>query len=327
MFGQDVAFGDNVVDRPDWALLKLEPSLPDGAAPIWPPALTLAPLTQKVQPAWHAGHPWGIGLTVSRPPKDSGFCEIPQGYVNTVEHNIRTAPANSGCPIFDNQNNVIALVASGGGTMLNSRGFTMKFERGKYILYPIVERKSTGSQLGGLQSLVMPNVKIFLACQLPALPAPAPGAPANTITIRLLHGEGDNENIWQSFPITNAQAIPANGIIQEVIHVQHAPGAVPWQCNMRGIGFTLNFTDPAVGGRKAKLAAGVTPITNIILGCLGNGDRLNHSKWTVLFKGDGLGFPAPGSEVVERVPVYLEADWKIINNGHMGLMDVIDARL
>ena len=324
--------------------------LPHGG--VFPDALSLAPLPPnvRVDSAWLVGHPWGIGLTLAKPA--DGYVKVDGKH--HVQHNILTTPANSGGPILNQRNEVIALVSGGRGDDFKARGFKV-WGGGLADIVPDpipaqiegYETYNNGVMVNDFYALTCPTGRFVLACEVVRIPTPPVGA-LTSLTIQIAYGDGGEPAAWQRYVLEPNLTIPATGLIRVNQPFQQIAGQT-WQSSIRALEFIYHYTPPggaavaapapaapAAGGRAANRnvsmgavqadVANSAEIKDLVFGCFGTGSGADLTRWTILHRGDG---PAliPGHPTFRNMPMFLGQDWKNPVNGYIGPLNVADPAL
>ena len=317
-FGQNEPFppGQSNADRADWAILKLDvdPASQELPAPL---ALRKWSWGERINGAWTVGHPWGIGLTLSAPPDGKGYATTTGD--NSLEHNLYVAPANSGGPLFSNQNEIIGIVASGLGDVLVGRGFY--WVAGSDII-PFIAPNQTfrATKTNIFRSLTHTDTACFVGLRLPANPA----LPAQKqLVVEILFGNGP-EATWASVTVINQAAVP-NDNIQTIIDYPTITGTNanfrPWL--IRAIRFT--FTFPGAGGGAIGGGAGgfqIPMFPALIFGCMDSGDQAKPANWTILLSEQNFAYE-PAVANVAYCPIFLAPAWKTIANNQIGPLNLV----
>ena len=313
-FGQNEPFSPGNVDRADWAILKLDV---DPASPELPVPLALHKWAwgEQIPGAWTVGHPWGIGLTLSSPPGGKGYV-ISTGE-NSLEHNLKVAPANSGGPFFSQANEVVGIVASGPGDIFKGRGFF--WVPGNKTIIPFIEPGQTyrATKTNICRSLTHVNMSCFVGLQLPNIQA---AAHQKQLRVEIMFGNG-LEATWQSVIIIDQASVPTNDIQEYVDYPTLTLGNAnfrPWL--IRALRITYAYP-PAPGGANAPgRTAGffqVPTIPSLVFGCMDSGDQAKPANWTILFSGQNCQYMESTPTVLE-CSIFLQPGWKTIVNNRIG---------
>ena len=318
-FGQNQPFLPGALDRADWAIVKLDV---DPASPELPVSLALHKWAwgEQIPGAWTVGHPWGIGLTLSSPPGGKGYV-ISDGE-NTLEHNLKVAPANSGGPFFSQKNEVVGIVASGPGDIFEGRGFF--WVPGNKEIIPFIKPGQTyrATKTNICRSLTHLNMSCFIGLTLPDNIQAA--ANQQQLRIEIMFGDG-LEATWQSVIIID-QATCHTRTIQENVNYPTLAGRNasfrPWL--IRALRITYTYP-PAPGGANVPgRAAGIfqiPTIPSIVFGCMDSGDQAKSANWTILFSGQDCQYMDSTPTVLECT-IFLQPGWKTIVNNHIGPIDL-----
>lgn len=86
--------------------------------------------------------------------------------------------------------------------------------RSTYITPMPMSQNLTGTNTNIFSSLVQQNGTFFLACKLPDVPPPNPPTVPNTVTVKMLYEDTNDQANWQSFNLTVNQPAPVNNILQ-----------------------------------------------------------------------------------------------------------------
>ena len=316
-FGQNEPFLPANTDRADWAILKLDV---DPTSPLLPAPLALRKWAwgERIPGAWTVGHPWGIGLTLSSPPDETGY--VTTGGENSLVHNLYVAPANTGGPFFSKANDVIGIVASGPGDLFVGRGF---YWVGGSEIIPFIGPSQTfrATKTNICRSLTHTDTACFVGLQLPPNPA---GAAQKQLVVEILFGNG-LEAAWQSVTIINQAAVPSDNI-QEYIDYPTLTGRNanfrPWL--IRALRFT--YTYPGAGGGPVGGRGGgfLQPpmLPALIFGCMDSGDQAKPANWTILLSEQGCPY-VPAAPNVLECPIFLQPAWKTVVNDHIGPLDLV----
>lgn len=254
---------------------------------------------------------------MSSPPDGKGYASTNGD--NSLLHNLYTAPANSGGPLFSKDNQVIGIVASGPGDVLAGRGFV--WVPGSDIT-PFIAPDQTfrATKTNICRSLTHTDTACFVGLRLPpnqALPA------QKQLLVEILFGNG-LEATWESVTIINQAAVP-NDNIQTIIDYPTIMGGNanfrPWL--IRAVRFTFTYPGAAggaIGGGGHGLQLPMFPA--LIFGCMDSGDQAKPANWTIMYLDQNFPYE-PGLVNVVHCPIFLPPAWKTITNNQIGPLDLV----
>ena len=312
-FGQNQPFAGNP-DRADWAILRLNVDPASTELPVVPLALHKWAFGEQISGAWTVGHPWGIGLTLSSPPGGKGY--VSSDGENSLEHNLKVAPANSGGPFFSQKNEVVGIVASGPGDIFEGRGFF--WVPGNKEIIPFIKPGQTyrATKTNICRSLTHLNISCFVGLSLPTTIQAA--AHQQQLRVEIMFGDG-LEATWQSVIIIDQATCPTRAIQENVDYPTLAlrnANFRPWLIRALRITYTYPPDPGNVPGRKAGLFQ-LPTIPSIVFGCMDSGDQAKPANWTILFSGQDCQYMDSTPTVLE-CSIFLQPGWKTIVNNFIG---------